>query len=110
MPVRLWAIPKVGLPQRMVVATGGGGWVSARSAEGVEDFARDVALEAAHDLALGLPFRGSALGDHLEGSGCSRTSSSCWPHNTRLSQESLLRPSRRTRPSRTSRLIELQSR
>jgi hypothetical protein len=30
-------------------------------AEGVEDFARDVALEAAHDFALGLTFRGSTL-------------------------------------------------
>src|SRR5450755_2068372 len=30
-------------------------------AEGVEDLAGDVALEAAHDLALGLAFGGSAL-------------------------------------------------
>ena len=31
-------------------------------AEGVEDLARDVALEAAHDVALGLAFGGAALG------------------------------------------------
>src|SRR5450755_1121255 len=31
-------------------------------AEGVEDLARDVAFEAAHDFALGLAFGGAALG------------------------------------------------